>query len=78
MIISCPHCNQMIEVIELRCRIFRCGLYKESWEQIHPHLKKEECDKLVKDKLIYGCGKPFKVIYDTILNTNYPVKCDYI
>ena len=74
--IICPHCFIMIEVVELNCKIFRCGIYKESGEQINPHLPKNECDRLVNTGEIYGCGKPFQ-----IMNENPPylvVKCDYI
>lgn len=61
MIIQCPHCNQTIEVIELNCCIFRCGIYKATFQQIDPHSPKEQCDSLVNNNLIYGCGKPFKI-----------------
>ena len=59
--IHCPHCNQMIEVIELNCRIFRCGVEKQNMTQINPHLCKEACEQLVLQNKIYGCGKPFKI-----------------
>ena len=61
MIVSCPHCNTTIEIIELNCRIFRCGILKSTGQQIHPHLEKEHCDRLFEKGEIYGCGKPFKV-----------------
>ena len=74
--ISCPHCNQIIEVLEINCRIFRCGIYKHNYTQIYPHLSKEECFKLVEEELIYGCGKPFEIIYEN--ETWKPAICDYI
>ena len=71
-IISCPHCNDWIIIEALNCCIFRHGIYKSSLSQINPHLPKEECDELKEKELIYGCGKPFKII-------NFlAVKCDYI
>lgn len=73
MIIRCPHCDQMIEIIELCCRIFRCGVYKETFQQINPHLSKALCLQLIKDNEIYGCGKPF-----LINQTDKVEKCDYI
>ena len=73
MIVSCPHCNQMIEILELRCRIFRCGIYKSTYKQINPHLAKEFCLQLVLKDEIYGCGGPFLI--NNLLNTE---KCDYI
>ena len=45
-------------------------------QQIDPHLNKEECDRLVKCELIYGCGKPFKVVFKD--NAFSLKKCDYI
>jgi len=65
LIISCPHCNQSIEVVEINCRIFRCGIMKSDFKQINPHLPKSECDRLFAEQLIYGCGKPFKLVKPT-------------
>ena len=61
LIINCPHCDQLIIILELNCRIFRCGIYKKNFEQINPHLNKIICDELAANNLIYGCGKPFKI-----------------
>ena len=63
IIVKCPHCNEQIFIYkkELNCRIFRHGIYKKTLKQIHPHMKKNECDFLAKKKLIYGCGKPFRI-----------------
>jgi len=39
-------------------------------------MKKEECDRLTNEGLIYGCGKPFKIIEE---NGKYKIfKCEYI
>ena len=78
IIINCPHCNEKIIISknELNCCIFRHGIYKSSYEQIDPHLNKQECDRLKNNNLIYGCGKPFKIFQK---NNNYlSEKCDYI
>jgi hypothetical protein len=61
MFVCCPHCDITIEIIELNCRIFRCGILKSNGQQIDPHLSKKYCDWLVERNEIYGCGKPFKV-----------------
>ena len=61
LIIECPHCQQSIEVVELNCRIFRCGIYKRNFGQIDPHMPKIFCEELVANNAIYGCGKPFKI-----------------
>ena len=74
IIIECPHCNLLIIIYknELNCKIFRHGIYKNTLEQINPHLNKNECDYLYENNLIFGCGKPFKII-------NFKAeKCDYI
>ena len=57
----CPQCGLMIEVKydQLNCKIFRCGVYKKDGKQIDPHSKKEVCDQIFKDNLIWGCGKPY-------------------
>ena len=76
--INCPHCSDTILILknELNCCIFRHGIYKSSYQQIDPHLNKPECDRLINQSLIYGCGKPFKII---IKNNKYLTeKCDYI
>ena len=77
MFFCCPHCDIMIEVIEFNCCIFRCGIYKANGKQIDPHLSKNNCDKLVSNREIYGCGKPFKVEKNKD-GTMICVACDYI
>ena len=84
LLFNCPHCRKKIMVMpdELFCKIFRHGVYKSNYQQIHPHLNKDECDKLKKQKLIYGCGKPTKIIIEKdekSQNIKYKmIKCDYI
>lgn len=73
LFIECPHCGQMCEILALNCRIFRCGIYKHNYQQIPPHLPKNICDQLSQKKLIYGCGKPFRII-----ENNQIIVCDYI
>jgi hypothetical protein len=74
-IIECPHCKQVCEIVELNCRIFRCGILKTTYVQIDPHSSKAVCDDLVSKKLIYGCGKPFRITDDASQNV---VICEYI
>lgn len=71
MEINCPHCQQRIWIEQLNCGIFRCGMIKETGDQIPPHATKEECTAYL-NQGIYGCGKPFQII-DGVVN-----KCDYI
>jgi hypothetical protein len=60
---------------------------KKNHKQINPHMPKVECDQLVKDDVIFGCGKPFELIPLTELKQNENpsidasynvVKCEYI
>ena len=74
--VSCPHCYQMVEIIEINCKIFRHGVYKTTQKQIDPHLNKEECDRLFYNNEIYGCGQPFRLIQS---NSNFTTEiCGYI
>jgi len=66
----------MIEIIEFNCCIFRCGIYKSNNKQIDPHLPKEECDRIVREDLIYSCGKPFQI--ENKDKTLIVKKCAYI
>ena len=76
IIIICPHCNISIIIEQLNCCIFRHGTIIKTGEQINPHASKKECDEYIKQKLIYGCGKPFKI---TKNNEEYIASiCDYI
>jgi hypothetical protein len=76
IIVQCPHCEDYIEIEAINCGIFRHGQYQSNGIQLPPHSPKELCDKVYEEKVIYGCGKPFKVYIE-----NDEVKtsiCDYI
>ena len=73
IIINCPHCNEIIIIEQLNCRIFRHGIFKNTLHQINPHTSKIDCDTLINQKLIFGCGKPFMID-----NDNNVIICDYI
>ncbi len=74
--VECPHCNGSIIIEELNCRIFRHAVLKENLNQINPHTPKEECENYIEKNLIYGCGKPFIVIFRD--NKYISEICDYI
>jgi hypothetical protein len=76
-IITCPNCDIYLCITELNCGIYRCGIYRETNEQIDPHLSKEMCDKLIETNQIYGCSKPFQIIVQDD-GTWIVQKCDYI
>ena len=72
----CPHCHLPIEIEEVNCGIFRHGTFKSSGRQIYQHLDRQGCEQLVRDDLIYGCGRPFRV---AIQNGMYFTEtCGYI
>ena len=73
---KCPHCGiQCITAInEVNCKIFRCGIFKETYNQINPHAPKPECDAYVLQNRIYGCAKPY--IID--INNMLVFPCDYV
>lgn len=76
---SCPHCEQtiMVKINEINCSIFRCGVFKNNFQQIPPHESKLNCDKYFFENLIFGCGKPFQLVKNN--GDNFiPIKCDYI
>ena len=56
----------------INCGIGRCGVYKQNGEPIPPHLEREKCLELVRERLIYGCGQPFVIV------NNVAEKCDWI
>jgi hypothetical protein len=47
---------------DLNCCIFRHAIYKDTYKSLNPHANKKICDRLFKEKKIFGCGKPFKFI----------------
>ena len=77
IIIICPHCKDFVLIEQLNCCIFRHGSMKNDNKQLHPHLCKKECDFLFNNNLIWGCGKPFKIIKKDDGNIEVEI-CDYI
>jgi hypothetical protein len=81
IIVTCPHCNNQVLIEHLNCKIFRHGMLKSNNTQINPHASKIDCDDYINNNLIYGCGKPFKIIEiinENINNEFQAVICEYI
>ena len=75
-ILICPHCNNYVLIEKINCGIFRHGTLKSNNTQINPHASKEECEHFINNGLIYGCGKPFKIIQE---NDKFIIEiCEYI
>jgi hypothetical protein len=77
IIVICPHCNDQILIEQLNCMIFRHGTFKSNNNQINPHASKSDCDDYINNNLIYGCGKPFKILKNE-KNEFSAVICEYI
>ena len=76
IIVICPHCNENVLIEKLNCKIFRHGILKLNNNQMDPHSSKELCENLIANDLIFGCGKPFKIIQNN--NDFIAIVCDYI
>lgn len=83
----CPHCQTFIQVERnaINCAIFRHGYFYNREQtgqltltnQMNPHTPKEECERLVRENKIVGCGKPFQLVRGE--SNSYLVKiCNYI
>ena len=79
LIFNCPHCDMLLEVLksQTNCCIFRHGVYKNG-QQVDPHAKKVDCIRLVEERLIHGCGKPFQLMKNAQGAITTVVVCDYI
>jgi major membrane immunogen (membrane-anchored lipoprotein) len=60
-IIYCPHCEGAIQLKKIHCGIFRHGIYKKTLKQIDSHGSKEFVDNLMRKNKIHGCGQPFRI-----------------
>jgi len=76
IVVICPWCEQYVLIEQLNCFVFRHGYYKNTFQQIPPHMTKEDIDNLRDRDLILGCAMPFKV--SLIDNEYIAEKCDYI
>jgi len=62
--VTCPHCSGVVGVLDgqVNCAIFRHGVIIRTGQQMDPHANKETCDRMAREGLIYGCGKPFQLV----------------
>ena len=72
LIVTCPHCKEPIIIQKINCAIFRHGAMKKNVKQMKPHLDQTACEELIKNDMIYGCGKPFRIVKGDA------VVCEYI
>jgi hypothetical protein len=76
IIVICPHCEEFVFIEQLNCCIFRHAVFIASGEPIDPHATEIMCTQYVKNQLVYGCGKPFKI--EKKEDVFIAVKCNYI
>ena len=75
-IYTCPHCSIDIEIAQLNCGIFRCGIFQlknGSFRQLPKHGTQDNIQKIKDNFLVYGCGNPIKYnnIEDKLVSTNW-------
>uniref|UniRef100_A0A6C0B1Q1 Uncharacterized protein n=1 Tax=viral metagenome TaxID=1070528 RepID=A0A6C0B1Q1_9ZZZZ len=76
IVVTCPHCSELIVIEQINCNIFRHGVMKDTGKQMDPHAPKEVCYQLKETDAIYGCGKPFSLVKkDDEFTANI---CEYI
>ena len=65
---NCPHCKELCQVPrkEIRCTIFRHAVFKDGMRFVPPHASQQECERWLKEGLVYGCAKPFKFTGDKV------------
>ncbi len=75
----CPNvdCGGGLEISEKNCGIFIHAWNKETNEQINPHASRKECEYLIENHKIHGCGKPFFVEYNPTSGTFVISSRDY-
>ena len=80
-VFTCLHCGDPFVVRggEFNCRILRHGVMRSTMEPMNPHAPRPECERMVREGLIYGCGKPLRITRERDMSGNYIVEiCDYI
>ncbi len=76
IVVICPHCEMFVYIEQINCGIFRHAVHKHTNEPINPHSSQQECERLLRENLVYGCAKPFRIL--TKDDTYITEICDYI
>jgi hypothetical protein len=78
-IFICLHCGEpfIIAKKDFNCKILRHGVMKDTLRPMDPHASKETCEEFVQKGLIYGCGKPMRILQKS--SDEYVVEiCEYV
>ena len=62
-VVTCPWCDGLVVVEELRCGIFRHGAFRDTGLQIDPHATQAQIEQWAAEGRLVGCGRPFRVIH---------------
>jgi len=75
--VKCPHCDGIAEIESVNCAIFRHATFKGTNQPIPPHSPLHDCERFLRESMVYGCTKPFRLVKNA--NNEYDaIKCDYI
>jgi hypothetical protein len=72
VVVQCPHCEDWIFIEQINCNVFRHGVFIISGQPIPPHSPKSDCDMWKETGAIYGCGKPFTLVSNSVAEA-----CEY-
>ena len=64
LLFVCPICCVSILITDINCNKFVCGVYKDTMDQVNPHITEKESKEL--GNIIYGCGTAL-TLYNGIL-----------
>ena len=62
--ITCPHCNEVIEIEKVKCGIFLHAYNTKTGKSLNPHTKWYHVDKIRRSGNLVGCGGRFKLQLD--------------
>jgi hypothetical protein len=77
IITTCPSCQGDVIILEeeIACGVFRHAVYKNGTD-VGQHSSKEYMDGLIKNDLVWGCGRPFRL--EKKEESYEAVECDWI
>lgn len=63
-VFQCPHCGDTMFLYrkEVECGKIRHGTILTKNRQLHFNISDKKCAQLLRDKLVAGCTKPFRVV----------------
>lgn len=73
-VVVCPNCGGgcVISQRDLNCQVFRHAVVIATGQPLNPHAGQAECERMLTENKIRGCGAPFRFDGETA------TKCGYI